>query len=157
MQNIELNRINVSQTIAKLLAKGCISKETAQRIDKSSIEKFFASELGRLVQDNKNTVIREWPFTYAAPAEQLYPDAKISSGEKIIVQGIIDMLVKTPDGIVIIDFKTDRINSSQLGQKAERYSPQLKWYCKAAGEILRAPVAGGYLYFLSPGSGIKVC
>ena len=157
MQNIDLNRIDIGQTIAGLLAKGCISKETAQRIDTSSLEKFFKSELGRLVLDNKNTVIKEWPFTYAAPAEQLYPDAKISGGEKIIVQGIIDMLVKTPDGIVIIDFKTDHINSSQLQQKAEGYSSQLKWYCKAAGEILKAPVAEGYLYFLSLGSGIRVC
>ncbi|MDD5134165.1 MAG: helicase-exonuclease AddAB subunit AddA [Phycisphaerae bacterium] len=157
MQNIDLNRIDVEKTISGLLAKGCIRKETAQRIDASSIEKFFASELGRVVLDNKNTVIREWPFTYAASAEQLYPDAEISGSEKIIVQGIIDMLVKTPDGIIIIDFKTDHINSSQLQQRAERYLPQMKWYYKAAGEILKEQVAGGYLYFLSFGSGIKVC
>jgi ATP-dependent helicase/nuclease subunit A len=61
------------------------------------------------------------------------------------------MLIKTPNGIIIIDFKTDRINQSQLAQRAERYVPQLKWYCKAAGEILSQKNTTGRLYFLATG------
>jgi len=139
-----------------LLEKGCINKQTAGKIDRVAIMKFFDSETGLLLRDRKNTVMREWPFTYAACAADLYPDAKTIGDEKIIVQGIIDMLIKTPNGIVIIDFKTDRINQSQLAQRAERYAPQLKWYCKAAGEILGEKNTTGRLYFLATGLAINI-
>jgi ATP-dependent helicase/nuclease subunit A len=101
--------------------------------------------------------MREWPFTYAASAADLYPDLQDGKDEKIIIQGIIDMVVKTPDGIVIIDFKTDHISSAGVQQRAERYLPQLKWYCEAAGNILGVEVIGGYLYFLSAAEAVKVC
>ena len=156
LQAIDLSRIAVDQTIKQLLAKGCISKQTAEKIDIAAIEKFFNSELGVLLRDRKNTVMREWPFTYAASVADLYPDAQTIGNEKIIVQGIIDMLVKTPRGIVIIDFKTDRINSSQLQQRVERYLPQLKWYCKAAGEILGEKNITAWLYFLVPCLAAKI-
>jgi ATP-dependent helicase/nuclease subunit A len=113
--------------------------------------------LGRLIKDGKNTILREWSFTYAASAADLYPDLKNCKDEKIIIQGIVDMLVKTPDGLVVIDFKTDRIDSSKLQQRSEHYAPQLKWYCKAAGEILGVKVIGGYLYFLSAAEAVKIC
>ncbi|MGB8225849.1 MAG: PD-(D/E)XK nuclease family protein, partial [Sedimentisphaerales bacterium] len=120
------------------------------------ILKFFDSDLGNQVLDNKNTVMREWPFTYAAPLTDLYPNLKNCKDEKVIIQGIVDMLVKTPAEIIIIDFKTDHISSSQVQQRSEHYAPQLKWYCKAAGEILNAEVVSGYLYFLSPAVSVKI-
>ena len=101
-------------------------------------------------------MMREWPFTYAVPAVDLYPDLKNCRDEKIIIQGIVDMVVKTPGGIVIIDFKTDRIDSAGLQQRAEHYLPQLKWYGRAAGEILKAEVVSGYLYFLAVGVPVKI-
>ncbi|MFA6186884.1 MAG: helicase-exonuclease AddAB subunit AddA [Phycisphaerae bacterium] len=156
MQNIDLDRIDVERTIKQLLEKGCIDKQTAGKIDKSAIEKFFNSDIGLLLQDKNNIIMREWPFTYAASAADLYPDAGTIGDEKIIVQGIIDMLIKTPNGLIVIDFKTDRINQSQLQQRAERYAPQLKWYCKAAGEILGQKNTTGRLYFLATGLAINI-
>jgi ATP-dependent helicase/nuclease subunit A len=160
IQNMNLNspvgEDSIRWTIAGLLEKGCIMEQTAEKIDTASILKFFDSALGRLVQDGKNTVMREWPFTYAVSAVDLYPDLQNCGDEKIIIQGIIDMVVKTPDGIVIIDFKTDHISFAQLQQKSEHYSPQLKWYCRAAGEILKAEVVSGYLYFLAVGVPVKI-
>ena len=132
-----------------------MTRQTADKINISSIMKFFDSDLGKLTL-NKNTVMKEWPFTYAASVADLYPDLKNCKDEKVIIQGIVDMLIKTPDGIVVIDFKTDHISSSQVQQRSDRYSPQLKWYCKAAGEILNAKVVSGYLYFLTPGISVKI-
>jgi ATP-dependent helicase/nuclease subunit A len=143
--------------IAHLLKRGYIKKQIAEKIDIVSILKFFDSDLGKLLQNGENTVMREWPFTYAASAADLYPDLQDGKDEKIIIQGIIDMVVKTPDGIVIIDFKTDHISSAGVQQRAERYLPQLKWYCEAAGNILGVEVIGGYLYFLSAAEAVKVC
>ncbi len=146
----------ISGTITDLFEKGYITKQAAEKINISSILKFFNSDLGKLLQSGSNTVMREWPFTYAASVAELYPDLKNCGDEKIIVQGIIDMLIKTPDGIVIIDFKTDHISSSQTQQKGEHYAPQLKWYCKAAGDILGAKNVSGWLYFLAPAVAVQV-
>lgn len=160
IQNVDLkqtvNESAIHQTITDLLKKGCITNQVAGEIDILSVLKFFDSELGRLVQDDKSTVMREWPFTYTASVADLYPDLKNSEDEKIIIQGIVDMLIKTPTGIVIIDFKTDRISSARVQQRAEHYLPQLKWYCKAAGEILKAEAVSGYLYFLTVGVSVKI-
>lgn len=160
IQNIDLNQtVNegaIHRIITALLKKCYIPKQAAEKIDVSSVLKFFDSDLGKLLRNGKNMVMREWPFTYAVPAGDLYPDLKGFKDEKIIIQGIIDMLVRTQDGIVIIDFKTDRIAAADVRRRAERYAPQLKWYCKAAGEILNAAAVSGYLYFLMPGTAEKI-
>jgi ATP-dependent helicase/nuclease subunit A len=161
IQNMDLtapvDEAKISRTMADLLKRGCVTKQTAEKIDSASILKFFNSELGRFLQDGRNTVMREWPFTYAASVADLYPDLQDCRDEKIIIQGIVDMLVRTPDGIVIIDFKTDRISSAQIQQKSEHYLPQLRWYCRAAGDILNVKSVAGWLYFLAPAVAVKVC
>ena len=45
---------------------------------------------------------------------------------------------------------------AQVQQRSEHYTPQLKWYGRAAGEILKAEVVSGYLYFLTVGVPVKV-
>jgi ATP-dependent helicase/nuclease subunit A len=160
IQNIDFKKAvsesAIQQVVTSLLKKGYITKQAAGEIDISSIMKFFNSDLGKLVLADGNAVIKEWPFTYAASVADLYPDFKNCKDEKVIIQGIVDMLIKTPNGIVIIDFKTDHISSLRVQQRSEHYSPQLKWYCKAAGEILNAEVVSGYLYFLTPGIPVKI-
>ena len=54
------------------------------------------------------------------------------------------------------DFKTDHISSGQVQQRAALYLPQLKWYCKAAGEILDVKNVSGWLYFLAPAAAVQV-
>jgi ATP-dependent helicase/nuclease subunit A len=160
IKNIDLpgdvGKDRVSRTITDLLEKGYITEQVAAKIDIQAVLRFFNGDLGLLIKDSRNTVEREWPFTYAAKISDLYPDISDCGGEKIIVQGIADMLIRTPDGIIIIDFKTDRISDGQIEQRSARYTPQLKWYCRAAKEILNAKSASGYLYFISAGRGVKV-
>jgi ATP-dependent helicase/nuclease subunit A len=130
----------------------------AEYIDAASILSFFQSEQGRLALDPSNTVWREWPFTFALPVDELensgcVADAKDQTRDTIVVQGIIDMLIRTPGGLVVIDFKTDRVTAEQVGQRAELYRGQLELYSRAACAILKAGAAGRWLYFLTP----RVC
>ncbi|GAI70291.1 unnamed protein product, partial [marine sediment metagenome] len=90
------------------------NEAVAEHIDTKSVMTFFDSELGRTVLDTNSTVWREWPFTFALPASEwkdscLLRDTKYEIRDTIIVQGIIDMLVKIPDGLLVIDFKTDAV------------------------------------------------
>jgi ATP-dependent helicase/nuclease subunit A len=155
----------VEQIKEKLLADSAISKVVADHIDTQSILNFFQSELGQTAIEAKNTLWREWPFTYALPvvarASGPWSTARMAvplstSDEVIVVQGIIDMLVKIPEGLLIIDFKTDRITAGQVSERAEFYRQQLGLYGRAAGAILKAKILAKWLYFLTPAAAFEI-
>ncbi len=100
--------------------------------------------------DASNAVWREWPFTFAVPA------SRVADDETTIVQGIIDMLIQTPTGLLIIDFKTDNITAKQADKRAELYRQQLEFYSRAAGAILKSTIVGKWLYFLTPNWAIEI-
>ncbi len=151
----------------KLLADSAISKVVAEHIDTQSILNFFQSDLGQTAIEAQNSLWREWPFTYAMPASFVARESSldtritshqspITDDEVVIVQGIIDMLVRTPRGLLVIDFKTDKITSGEVSERAEFYRRQLELYGRAAGAILKNKLLGKWLYFLTPGCAIEV-
>ena len=140
----------IEETKEKLLADGAVTEAAAGCIDSGPIVKFFESKPGRTILDAENTVRREWPFTFAMPADEN------SSDESIVVQGIIDMLVRRPEGLLVIDFKTDNITADEAAERAELYRGQLELYGRAAEAILKTRVLGKWLYFLRPGCAVEV-
>ena len=60
-----------------------------------------------------------------------------------------------PDGIVILDFKTDYIHGD-LQQKAARYAPQLRAYAQALSRIYQCPAKKTVLYFFSAGREVEI-
>jgi ATP-dependent helicase/nuclease subunit A len=149
----------VEQIREKLVADGAIAQAVAEHIDAESIVRFFESELGKTVLDPKNRVWREWPFTFALPGAELGDsgrESRAASDEVIVVQGIIDMLVKTSQGLLIIDLKTDLVTAGQVAERAELYRQQLALYGRAAGAILETETIDKWLYFLTPGRAIEV-
>jgi len=156
-----VSETTVSRTIEKLVNEKAISAKAAEHIDTESIVTFFNSELGRLLFDTGNSVLREWPFTYALPISEwdnmfAVRDTNNEIRDTIIVQGIIDLLIRTPQGLVIIDFKTDNIKPGRAEQRAEFYRRQLELYGRAASAILKSNTIAKWLYFLTPGVSIEV-
>jgi len=155
----------VEEIKEKLLADGALIESVAEHINTVSIVQFFESELGRKVREKPSCVRREWPFTYAMPvvarASSPWSTARmavpLSTGdETIVVQGIIDMLLQTPQGILIVDFKTDKITPNELALRAELYRRQLELYGRAASAILKQILLAKWLYFLTPSCAVEV-
>ncbi len=160
----------IEKTKQKLLADGAITQPFTEYINTDSILAFFESDLGKAALDSKNTVHREWPFTFALPASEILFSphtcggghceaggrSNLAGDETIVVQGIIDMLIRTPQGLVVIDFKTDNVVAKQVPQRAELYRQQLELYGKAAETILKTKLLAKWLYFLKPASAIEV-
>ena len=71
--------------------------------------------------------------------------------EEVLLQGVVDCLFATPEGYVIVDFKTDRVRPGTEQERAERYRPQLDAYRRAVELVFDCPVAGCVLYFLQTG------
>ena len=80
-------------------------------------------------------------------------------GERVL-EGYIDLLVRTPDGLVIVDYKTDRWSGPvQTEERIGRYRTQLAAYGAALEATLSEPVVGGVLVHCvegQPGEEIEV-
>ncbi len=136
--------------LERLEEKRFLTPEQAKAINLKKIEKFFSSEL-YLELIAKNKIRREYRFSVLVPASEYYKEASGTSDEKVLLQGIIDCLIDTPDGFVILDFKTDRVSEKQITERAEHYRPQLQSYSLAIQKIFEKPVKKRILYFFSNG------
>ena len=143
----------------KMVAEGFFTPAQSEVIYLERIAAFFADELGQALCKYRDSLQREWQFTLALPATQVYPDADLTgedAEERILVRGIIDAFFVTPAGCVIVDFKTDHIRAEQCAERAKFYQRQMWLYHEALGKILRRDVVQLQLYFLTPGKAFQV-
>ncbi len=159
--NQPVTDIEIEKARDKLVADKNLSLIIGEHIDIASILTFFESELGQLALDSSNSVWREWPFTFALPISEWKNSFSTQAIGKeirdtIIVQGMVDLLIQTSQGLVIVDFKTDKVSADQVSERAELYRRQLALYGRAASAILRSEMIARWLYFLSPGCSIEV-
>jgi ATP-dependent exoDNAse (exonuclease V) beta subunit len=73
-----------------------------------------------------------------------------------VVEGIIDLLYRDDDGLVIVDYKTDAVPTSALSSRLDFYRPQMAVYASAVGAAVGEPVQRAILLFLSPTNAIEV-
>lgn len=135
-----------AQELTRLRDKRILSPEQADAIDLRQIEAFFSSDL--YAQFGRATVRREFKFSILVPAQDYYEEAK-RFDEQLLMQGVIDCLLETEQGLTVIDFKTDRVSKQFAAQRAETYRAQLSAYKRAAETVFGKPVTGCALYFLS--------
>ena len=63
-----------------------------------------------------------------------------------VLEGYVDLLVRTPDGLVIVDYKTDQWSGPvQTAERVGRYRMQLAAYGVALEETLGEEIVGGVL------------
>ncbi|HUS41884.1 MAG TPA: UvrD-helicase domain-containing protein [Ilumatobacteraceae bacterium] len=68
-----------------------------------------------------------------------------------VLEGYVDLLVRTVDGLVIVDYKTDQWSGPvQSAERIGRYRLQLAAYGAALGAALEEPIVGGVLVRCSP-------
>ena len=88
------------------------------------------------------------------PANRIDPkrDADIEQAA-VIVQGAIDLCFEEPDGIVVLDFKTDRVDN--MNELLNSYGEQLEIYSAAAQKIFSKPVKERIIYSFALGESIS--
>ena len=67
-----------------------------------------------------------------------------------LMEGFIDLLIDTPEGIIIVDYKTDNLTTKQVQELGPEYEVQLGLYAWAVGETTGRPVREATLLFLRP-------
>src|SRR5918992_851032 len=73
-------------------------------------------------------------------------------GTGAVLEGFVDLLYETPDGLVVVDYKTDALaDDAAIDAAADRYRPQLGAYVLALESALGMPVSRCVLLFLAGG------
>ena len=84
-------------------------------------------------------------FLSEIPANQI--DSTVTTSANIIVQGAVDLCFEEDDGVVVLDFKTDRVDEESIQAVAEQYRPQVETYARALSRIYELPIKAKALYF----------
>ncbi len=83
-----------------------------------------------------------------AARREAYVAAPIGS---MTVEGYVDLLIPSPEGLVIVDYKTDAVEGpAAIEARAEEYRPQLAAYTLALERSTGLSVAAGVLVFATP-------
>lgn len=160
MQHVPLDSLvdaeTVERTISRMLEQKLITELQQAAIQSSSIVTFFESELGQRMLA-ANWIKRELPFSFLVPAHKAYKDIdQAASKEQVLIQGIIDCLFEDENGLVLIDYKTDRIAMGNWAEKAEEHRFQLEMYAEAIQSIVHCKVKDIYVFFFDGAKSVKL-
>jgi ATP-dependent exoDNAse (exonuclease V) beta subunit len=67
-----------------------------------------------------------------------------------VLEGVVDLLYRDDDGLVVVDYKTDAVPLSAYAARVDFYRPQLAAYAAAVEAATGEQVARCVLLFLSP-------
>lgn len=97
---------------------------------------FLQSDSGKRMQhcSLKHKLFKEQPFVLGLPKDE----------EMILVQGIIDVYFEEEDGLVVLDYKTDRVHEAK--ELVDKYHAQLDYYAKALEQLTRKKVKEKIIY-----------
>ncbi len=157
-------RSAVLRELDRLLASGFLHKLDAERVRVEEIVNFAKSDLQKEILQAKS-VRREFRFNTWLPAS-LFSDKAPEKyeGQKIFTQGVIDLLLETEDGALILaDYKTDRLTRDMLAdpEKARellltRHATQLRYYAIAAERIFGKKPRAVKIYSLHAGKSFSL-
>ncbi len=135
---------DIDKELERLYEWQYLSENEYNAINKAAINEFFSSNVFKRML-NSQKVNREMRFLTELPVQKIAPQLDSSfESEKIIVQGAVDVCFEEEDGLVILDFKTDRTDDP-LSLKVT-YGEQLNIYALAAEKIFKKPVKQKIIY-----------
>ena len=140
----------IERELQRLRERAILSPAQADAVDTGKIARFFESPLFCKTILN-GRLRREFKFSVLVPAARYWPQAQAAPEERVLLQGVIDCLIETDEGFVLIDFKTDRVAADRVPARAERYRSQMDAYALAVDTIFHRSVTGKILYFLDNG------
>lgn len=103
--------------------------------------------------DEEGKLHRESQFVMGIPA-RLMDEA--DSDEPVLIQGIIDAWFEEEDGIVLVDYKTDRIGEGEEQILLDRYRIQMIYYAQALQQMTEKKVKEAIIYSLTLQKAVSV-
>lgn len=138
---------NIKKQLTGLVQMGKVSEDMQKLIRIPSVELFLKSQLAPRMKAAamRDDLFREKPFVMGNYEME---------EEMVLIQGIIDVFWVEEDGIVLLDYKTDRVDSAT--RLRDMYKEQLDLYAEALERIFPLPVKEKYLYSFRLNQAIEV-
>ncbi len=92
--------------------------------------------------NNDDIILKEREFYAKMPAKIISSDAGID--DSFILQGVVDLVIIRNNELIILDYKTGKINPGKL----EKYNFQINLYADAISRAFNLPVQKKYLCFI---------
>ena len=139
---------DIDKLIEKLQNNGDIDKNYINNDGKQVLLKVINSPI---IQNNyKNGCYKEKEFIMAYNPITKQCD---NSGDFMVVQGVCDLVLKTKNGLILVDYKRTQKNAQQL---LDSYGEQLYLYSLALEASYQEKVAQKYICNITTGEFIKV-
>ena len=107
----------------------------------------------RMLQaEQAGSLCKEQPFVIARPANKI--SEEYTGNKDVLIQGIIDAYFEEEDEIVVLDYKTDYVKSSE--ELVLRYKKQLELYAEALEQTTGKKVKERVIYSFCLGKEIPV-
>ena len=129
--------------IDAFVRQGLLSREEAKLVYVPVLAAFCQSDIGRCMAESPE-LHREYPFTVLLAGGDPLPETE--TGEQILIQGVIDCLFREDDAWILVDYKSDRLETADAFRS--RYAVQLALYKRAVEQITHRPVEETYIYSL---------
>ncbi len=138
-KDIEIQRRN-------LMAEGRLSESANHYIRNMSIWRFLQSDLGKRMSlaQSEGRLHKEQQFVVGIPARNMGAG---DSDELVIVEGIMDAWFEENGELVLMDYKTDRVDDE--GALREHYSRQLDYYARALTQMTGKKIKEKWIYSLA--------
>jgi ATP-dependent helicase/nuclease subunit A len=134
----------IREQLENEVKKGRLDAKILEVVNLWDIYRFYQSDLGKrvILASKEDRLYKEQPFIMTLPAKQV--KAEWDSDEPILIQGIIDIWFEEEDGIVLMDYKTDRVDKEET--LIRRYQGQFRFYKKALEQLTGKKVKESYIY-----------
>ena len=134
----------LEEFLREKVEKGRLTKEYFEALSMKKLMAFLDTPLAErmCLAQKEGRLYREQPFVLGISANRLKAD--FPEEETVLIQGIMDVFFVEEDGIVLLDYKTDAVNSME--ELWNRYETQLTYYSEALQKLLQKPVKERLLY-----------
>ncbi|HWQ06989.1 MAG TPA: UvrD-helicase domain-containing protein [Feifaniaceae bacterium] len=130
----------------RLVETGRLTGEQAEAADQNAVLWFAQSPLFVRMRQSAR-LERELAFSYAMDASALF---EIDSGERVLLQGVMDACFVENGAWVIVDYKTDRVRPEESAeQAAQKHALQLSLYATSLEALTKLPVKEKLVVMLS--------
>jgi len=137
-------KVDVDSEIERLTEWQFLTEAEEKFADRDKLKVFFKSNLYKRIISSK-MYKREMRFLSSIPASRIKADIEKSLADTpVTIQGAVDLVFEEEDGLVVLDFKTDRAKDENIF--VSRYAEQLSIYSKACEEIFGKAVKEKIIY-----------
>ena len=144
--SVSVNIEGVKADINRMLETGKMNELQVKSVNPWDINTFVQSDTGKRAASavRSGKARREQPFVFEYESQ--------------LIQGIIDLYFEEDGELVIVDYKTDRVNKSAAGEQnlVKRYAVQLDYYAKALAQLTGKRVKEKIIYSFALEKGIII-